>query len=350
MQALAAAQGTCPSVQQLLASTSLTCQHVDYCGVPVMCDMSTGRPRPLVPLAWQRAVFCAVHELAHPGIRATRRALSSRFIWRGMAKQAREWCLSCLPCQRGKVTSQPAAPVQPIPVPGRRFAHVHVDIVGPLPPSSSGVRHVLTVIDRATRWAEVIPLTSTTAAACVEAITTGWISRFGVPEVITSDRGVQFTSDVWKILCTRLNIKHVQTTAYHPQSNGMIERFHRQLKDALRSRLAGVDWVAHLPWVLLGLRSAPKEDSGLSSAELLYGTPLTLPGELLSVPEAAPRAVVDYLRHVAPTSIPTRPLTYSEAVSKPLQRLQEANFVFVRKGEAGQPLSPLYTGPYKVIS
>ncbi|MFO0001722.1 MAG: hypothetical protein ACK559_11365, partial [bacterium] len=61
------------------------------------------------------------------------------------------------------------------------------------------------------------------------------------------------------------------TTAYHPPSNGLVESAHRQLKDSLRTRLAGNDWPAHLPWILLGLRAAPKEDSGVSSAELVLG-------------------------------------------------------------------------------
>jgi len=65
-----------------------------------------------------------------------------------------------------------------------------------------------------------------------------WISRFGVLEQLTSDKGVQFTSAIWRILCSRLGIKQLFTTAYHPQANGMEERSHRQLKDALRARLA----------------------------------------------------------------------------------------------------------------
>ena len=68
---------------------------------------------------------------------------------------------------------------------------------------------------------------------------------------------------------------------HHPLSNCIIERFHRQLKDSLRACLGSVDWPSHLPWVLLGLRSAPKEDHNVSSAELLYGVPIALPGELV---------------------------------------------------------------------
>ncbi len=109
-----------------------------------------------------------------------------------------------------------------------------------------------------------------------------WVARFGVPECITSDRGPQFTSVVWSALCSRLGISRSLTTAFHPQSNGMVERAHRQLKDALRARAAGHDWPTHLPWVLLGLRTAPKEDSNISSAELCLGAPLTLPGEFIA--------------------------------------------------------------------
>ena len=348
---MAACQTTCPEVLQLAKSPSLKCELVDQDGVQVLCDVSRGRRRPLVPAAWQRAVFSSIHELAHPGIRATRRLLSRSFVWRGMASTCRTWCLSCLPCQRGKVTRQPAAPVQPIPIPLRKFSHIHVDLVGPLSPTSTGTRHVLTIVDRTTRWAEVIPMASTTATACADAITSGWIARFGVPETITTDRGAQFTSDVWSVLCTRFHIQHNRTTAYHPQSNGMLERFHRQLKDALRARLAGTDWLSSLPYVLLGLRAAPKEDSGVSSAELVYGCPLTLPGELISTPEVSPHEVLDHVRRAAPPAVPTRPLTYAEVACKPLQQLMSSSFVFIRKGEFNVPaLSPLYTGPFKVLS
>jgi hypothetical protein len=71
------------------------------------------------------------------------------------------------------------------------------------------------------------------------------------------------------------------TTAYHPQSNGLMERFHRHLKSALRARLTGPNWMQELPWVLLGIRTAPKEDLGCSSAEIVYGAPLTVPGDFV---------------------------------------------------------------------
>ena len=87
-----------------------------------------------------------------------------------------------------------------------------------------------------------------------------------MPATVTSDRGMQFTSDTWQQLCKHLGCKHVTTTAYHTQANGMVVRAHRQLKDALRAREAGAEWPDHLAWVLMGLRAAPKESNGVSSA------------------------------------------------------------------------------------
>jgi hypothetical protein len=120
---------------------------------------------------------------------------------------------------------------------------------------------------RTSRWLEAIPLASISAADCARALFAGWVSRFGVPATITSDRGAQFTSALWAGLCSLLNIQHSPTTAYHPQSNGLVERFHRQLKDALRSRAAAADWHDHHPWVLLGIRAPFREDSEFSPAE-----------------------------------------------------------------------------------
>jgi hypothetical protein len=103
----------------------------------------------------------------------------------------------------------------------------------------------------------------------------------------------QFTSSLWAALCGLLNIQHNQTTAYHPMSTGMVECFHRRLKDALRARCAVANWVDHLPWVLMGLRAAPREDDGSTPAQEVFGTPLILPGQFLDSPEIPPTLPLD---------------------------------------------------------
>ncbi len=146
--AMAAAQGSCPEVQKVAASPALQVRRLQIHGADVLCDVSTGVARPLVLAAFRSAVFAAIHGLVHPGIRATRRLVSSRFVWRGCAADVAGWCRDCQTCQRGKVTRQPAAATQSIRVPERRFTHLHVDLVGLLPTSAEGFKYLFTIIGR----------------------------------------------------------------------------------------------------------------------------------------------------------------------------------------------------------
>ena len=345
---MARAQDTCPGVQKMQSSSSLKVEKVHVEGTSMLCDVSTGVPRPLVPTSWRPAIFSAVHTLAHPGIRATRRMISSRFVWSRMSADVAAWCRDCQGCARGKVHKHVHTPVQSFTTPSRRFAHLHVDLVGPLPASRDGFTHLFTIVDRTTRWPEAVLLKNTTAADCAAALTSGWIARFGVPSIITSDRGVQFTSQIWQILCKTLRIKHVVTTAYHPQSNGLVERFHRQLKNALKSRACGVDWADHLPWVMLGIRAAPKEDSAVSAAEMVFGSPLTLPGQILTE-EDVPADSTQERANSAVEKFEAASRSYAEVAGAAPGPLATAELVYVRRGAVSPPLTQCYSGPFKVL-
>jgi hypothetical protein len=124
---------------------------------------------------------------------------------------------------------------------------VYVDLVGLLQ-YSNNFNYIFTFIDHTSKWIEAVPLSEMSAAACAKALTFNWISRFGVPETITSDCGLQFTSTLWSKLCEMLNISYKQT-AYHPVSNNAVERLHQHLKDALRACAATATWSEELPFV-----------------------------------------------------------------------------------------------------
>jgi Integrase zinc binding domain/Integrase core domain len=174
-------------------------------------DVSTGCFRPLVPLDYRRTIFDSLHCGSHPGVRATRRLVSSRFVWASLSKAVTTWARECLDCQHAKthrhMDLRPAA----IPVPCRHFAHLHIDLVGPLP-LSRGCQYLFTIIDRTTRWPEAIPMAATAVADCARALVEGWISRYGLPAVLMSDRGPQFTSAIWAALCSWFNVQHNITT------------------------------------------------------------------------------------------------------------------------------------------
>ena len=197
--AMACAQADDPNVKAFPTSiTSLQIQpfQIDNSTTPLLCDVSTSHPRPLVPNSFQRQVFEAIHNLAHPGRKSTVRLVSQKFVWHGLKKQVSQWAKECLACQTSKIQSHVHTPVINIPVPSKRFSHIHIDIVGLLPPSE-GFSHILTIIDRTTRWPEVIPLSNTSTTECARALIKHWISRFGTPLDMSSDRGSQFTSTLW---------------------------------------------------------------------------------------------------------------------------------------------------------
>ena len=346
--ALARAQAVNEAVS---IGSSLQLSRVDFGpGCVLLCDTSTGRARPVVPPGFRRAVFDAIHNLAHPSIRSTRRLVAEKFVWPGMNTDVATWARSCTACQTAKIGRHVRAPVERIKVPNLRFAHVHVDLVGPLP-TSGGFTHLLTIVDRFTRWPEAIPLADTSAAACASAFVAGWIARFGVPSDVTSDRGPQFTSGLWTGVSRLLGMQLHHTTAFHPRANGLCERLHRQLKAALKARLVGPDWTSELPWVLLGIRTQPKEGLPVSSAELVYGAPLGVPGECLQPgPRDAPyEPFLDQLRRVV---CAFRPLPTTQHGCRPSSvpaALSSCPFVFVRRDSHRPPLCKPYDGPFKVV-
>jgi Integrase core domain/Integrase zinc binding domain len=280
LKEMALQQILCQQVQQLLHAPGLWISFKQVGDLKLWGVVSTGTFRPLVPLPHRRQVFDHLHQLAHSGLRATCRIISFRYVWRGLARDVTAWARECLNCQRGKVHCHVQLRPVHVMVSERRFSHIPVDLVRPLP-AQEGATYVFTVIDRNTRWFQALPLADISAKTCAFVLTHGWIARYGVPAVITSDRGSQFTSALWDSICNILGIRHVQTTAYHPQSNGLVEQFYRRLKDALWARLANPMWTAHLPWVLLGLRAAPLEEDNISPAQAVFGTPIDLPGQFL---------------------------------------------------------------------
>ncbi len=129
---------------------------------------------------------------------------------------------------------------------------MHVDLVGPLPASAEGFKYLFTMVDRSSRWLEAVPLKSMAAEDCVDVLISAWVATGLACQPSSRQTRAASSPSLWAGLTKLLGIKHVQTTPYHPQSKGMVERTHGQLKAALRARLAGLRWPEHLPWVLLG--------------------------------------------------------------------------------------------------
>jgi hypothetical protein len=136
-----------PGVAEMMNSSTLQITTQTVGDTTLLGDVSTGVFRPLVPIQHREAVFQSLHSIHHPGVRVTRCLIAARFCWPQMAKAITQMARACLQCQRGKVHRHVHLKPTEIPVPHRRFAHLHVDLVGPLPPSR-GHTYLFTIIDR----------------------------------------------------------------------------------------------------------------------------------------------------------------------------------------------------------
>lgn len=266
-----------------------------------------------------------------------------------MQKDITKWAKTCLPCQRSKIHRHNIRNPERIQVPDDRFHQVHLDVVGPLP-IVDGYRYCLTMIDRTTRWPEAAPLRDITADTIANTFFNTWVTRFGAPAVITTDRGAQFESPIFEAVVKLVGSERTRTTAYHPQSNGIIERWHRSLKSAIKCHNTQ-DWIKVLPMVLLSLRSNYKEDIKTSAAEMVYGTTLKLPGEYFASedPIGCPQMFVEKLRKRMRQVRPTPTAHHVKNKVFIHKELEDCSHVFVRVDRPRKPLEQPYEGPFEVI-
>ncbi|CAK1583786.1 unnamed protein product [Parnassius mnemosyne] len=354
LDVIAKAQDSDPEFADLLRQdTSLQVQRIKIPGSrnELYCDVSTTTPRPLVPKALRKRIFDSLHSLSHPGANASAKLVAERFVWPLMRKDCREWSKACLACQRTKVNRHVSTPFGTLDLPTARFKYVHLDLIGPLPPSGD-YRYCLTAVDRFTRWTEAVPLKDITAESVAKAFLSGWIARFGCPTDIVTDRGRQFESALFAQLSRFIGFKHRRTTSYHPQCNGLVERFHRQLKTAIMCH-ADSSWTEALPIVLLGIRSSFKEDLQSSSAELVYGEPLRLPGEFFGHKvDKCTTDITDFSARIRSFANKLQPVPTSHHAKNKIfiyKDLTSCSHIFLREDSLRGALQPAYTGPHEVV-
>lgn len=214
----------------------------------------------------------------------------------------------------------------------------------------NGFRYCLTMIDRFSRWPVAVPMKDCTAETVAESFFTHWVSQFGTPLTLTTDQGPQFESALFSAMTRFVGCKKTRTSPYHPASNGIVERWHRTLKAALMCK-PEIPWIYLLPSVMLGLRTAYKEDLKASPAEMLYGTTLRIPGEFFvhSEQSADPKVFVekhrDYMRKIRPIQTSNH-AKHRQFIHKDLLT---CTHVFLRLDHVKPPLERPYSGPHEIL-
>ena len=200
----------------------------------------------------------------HLGHRRTLSRVRQRFYWPGLGRDVEEWCRRCSLCASRKTTgSKPRAPLTTVRA-GYPMERIALDIMGPLPVTDRRNRYILVVGDYFTKWVEAFPIPDQEAKTVARVLFNEFICRFGTPEYIHTDQGRNFESSLFKELCTLLNVKKTRTTAYHPQSDGFIERFNRTLQTMLSMYVNDQqnDWDLNLQHVMMAYRSSTHETTG----------------------------------------------------------------------------------------
>ncbi|KAJ8035952.1 hypothetical protein HOLleu_19788 [Holothuria leucospilota] len=246
----------------------------------------------------------------HLGLDKTLKKAQTVCYWPYMQRDIREHCLTCASCNsRSQPKPRHQAPLQNIRS-SRPFQIVCADITE-LPVTPKGNRYVLVVMDHFSKYVNLYPMADQKATTVSKCLFEHYIRQHGIPEQIHTDQGRQFESDVVKNLCEALGIKKTRTTPYHPQSDGLIERFNRTLKDQIAKFLFQTDgsWDDFLGQVEFAYNTSPHATTGFSPYFLLHGRDPRIPASLIS---SSPQQ--------SSTATPNTPAEYSEALQNRLRR------------------------------
>ena len=257
----------------------------------------------VLPTVCRKAVLQLAHDIpmaGHLGKKKTGDRVLQRFYWPGVFRDVEDHCRTCEQCQKTSSKNVKKAPLLPLPIMDEPFKRIAMDIVGPLPRSSTGKRFILVICDYATRYPEAIALRNIDANTVAEGLLQ-FFARVGVPEEILTDQGTNFTSQLLAEVYRFLHIRPIKTTPYHPQTDGLVERFNRTLKSMLKKAASkdGKDWDRILPYLLFAYREVPQASTGFSPFELLYGHhvrgPLDILKESWEASTKSPESVVSYV-------------------------------------------------------
>ena len=231
----------------------------------------------VVPKLYRDDILKLAHDSAmggHLGINKTLDRITKHFYWPRIRHSVSEFCKTCHVCQMvGKPNQKiPVAPLKPIPAFVEPFSRIIIDCVGPLPKTRSRNQYLLTIMCASTGYPEAIPLSNTTAPKISKALI-NFFTFVGLPKEIQSDQGSNFMSGLFQQVVFQLGAKQIKSSAYHPESQGALERFHSTLKNMIKTYCFDneKDRDEGIGLLLFAVRESVQESLGFSPFELVFG-------------------------------------------------------------------------------
>ena len=249
----------------------------------------------------------------HLGARRTLARLRCRYFWIGQSEDVKRLLGSCTQCSRYRRGMQPRQGLLHPTVVSEPFERIGIDITGPHPVSKNGFRYILTIIDLFTKYAVCIAMRNHEAVTVSEVLYTHWITKFGAPMQLLSDRGAEFESQLMADLCRLMGIEKLRSTSYEPRTCGCCERLHRTLNAMLAKAMSDgqLDWDRHLAAVTAAYNATPQESTKFSPYFLLFGSEMRTPLEIIS--------------GVNPADYEPRTVSVDEWVNRKLEILSQAH-------------------------
>lgn len=299
----------------------------------------------------------------HKGITKTYNRLRPHYYWNTMKRDIQSFIQKCRQCQVRKLTRiKTKSPMIITDTPGAAFDKISLDIMGPLPMSSQGNSYILTIQDLLTKYSVAIPLIEATSLSIADAFTKQFICIYGAPKAILTDQGTNFLSSLIKNLTKKFNIKHFKTTAYHPQSNGSLERSHHVLTEYLKNFITSNNqWDEHIALAMFSYNTSVHESTQYSPFQLIFGRLARTPSSHPPIEEENNETYQQYLTdlfdnlHNAQENA-RKHLIQSKERSKRYydKRIHPYQFdpgdnVFLLKEPRKGKFDDQYTGPYKIL-
>ncbi|PAA58172.1 hypothetical protein BOX15_Mlig011037g1, partial [Macrostomum lignano] len=259
-----------------------------------------GKRKVVLPERIEKDVFKELHDsplAGHLGRDKTLQRVRDRFWRPGLVTAVEKYIAECIPCLESKSGNKVRAPVQTFPI-CEPFHRLHIDLIGPISKESRrGHRYVLTVVDSTTKFPFAFPVRNQKSATVIKTIQERIFSEYGQCQWIHTDNGKTFVSHQFQAFCTLYGIKHTCTTPYHAQSNGLVERFNKQIKSIVTCLIEKdhSDWDLLIPAALVAVRTSVNQTTGFTPHYLLFGREADLPIDSIV---KRPRLYRDYPSYV----------------------------------------------------